>query len=112
MIADRLVRRALVAAALLCALAPVPARAQDEVRIDLSTDQTKRVSVQLEALAAAGDRGPSSAAAQTADVVLAADLSGSGVFDVALGWENGGVPPPASRRSSAARSRSRATRLP
>jgi len=70
------------------------ARAQDDVRIDLSTDQTKRVSIQLEALAAAGDHAASTSAAQAADLVLAADLANSGVFDVALGWENDNIAPP------------------
>jgi len=75
-------------------LAGAPARADDDVRIDLSTDQTRRVAIQLEALEAAGDRNAASPAAQSADLILASDLAGSGVFDVALGWENHGVAPP------------------
>src|SRR5882672_3731060 len=74
--------------------AAAPSAAADDVRIDLSTDQTKRVSIQLEALGAAGDRAASTAAAQAADLVLAADLANSGVFDVALGWENDNIAPP------------------
>jgi len=61
----------------------VPGARADDVRIDLSTDQTRRVAIQLEALEAAGDRAGSTQAAQSADLILAADLSGSGVFDVA-----------------------------
>jgi TolB protein len=93
--ADRLVRALACGLALLAAGGiAVPARAQDDVRIDLSTDQTKRVSIQLEALGAAGDHAASTSAAQAADLVLAADLANSGVFDVALGWENDNIAPP------------------
>ncbi len=77
-----------------CAVFAAGVARADDVRIDLQTDQTRRVSIQLEALEAAGDRAAATSGAQSADLILAADLAGSGVFDVALGWENHNIAPP------------------
>jgi TolB protein len=64
---------------------PAEAPAQDEVRIDLSTDTQKRIGLVLEAISAAGSARP---LAVQADPILANDLSGSGLFDVAKAWES------------------------
>ncbi|MEP7028789.1 MAG: Tol-Pal system beta propeller repeat protein TolB [Candidatus Eisenbacteria bacterium] len=81
----------------LCALALWGARAeapaQDEVRIDLSTDTQKRIGLVLESLTAAGDRTAARVLSVQADPILANDLAGSGLFDVAKAWENTGSLP-------------------
>jgi TolB protein len=82
---------ALALLALLFARADAPA--QDEVRIDLSTDVQKRIGLVLEAFQAAGDRQSARATAVQADPILANDLAGSGLFDVAKAWENTGALP-------------------
>ena len=69
---------------------PARAPAQDEVRIDLSTDTQKRIGLVLEALTAAGS---ARSLAVSADPILANDLSGSGLFDVAKAWESASALP-------------------
>jgi TolB protein len=84
--------RRLLGALLLLGVLAVPAHAQDEVRIDLSTDVQKRIGLVLEALAAAGGSSARTTAVQ-ADPILANDLEGSGLFTVAKAWENTGALP-------------------
>jgi TolB protein len=86
---------ALVLGAALLALAVSrrSAGAQDEVRIDLSTDVQKRIGIVLEAFQAAGDRSSARATAVQADPILANDLQGSGLFTVSKAWENPGALP-------------------
>ena len=80
----------------LCALLLLGSRAeapaQDEVRIDLSTDVQKRIGLVLEAFASAGGSSARTTAVQ-ADPILANDLAGSGLFTVSKAWENTGSLP-------------------
>ena len=86
---------ALTAGFALCALlvlgAPAEAPAQDEVRIDLSTDVQKRIGLVLEAFTSAGSSSARTTAVQ-ADPILANDLAGSGLFTVAKAWESSSLP--------------------
>ena len=68
----------------------VPARA-DDVRIDISTGEARRIRVQCEALAAQGSRNPPVTSVQ-ADEVLANDLDHSAVFAVTRSWVQGEQP--------------------
>ncbi len=63
------------------------------MRIGISTDTQKRIGLVLEALTAAGDRTSGRGLAVSADPILANDLAGSGLFDVAKAWENTGALP-------------------
>jgi TolB protein len=73
-------------------LVPGVAAAQDEVRIDLTTDLQKRIGLVLEAFASAGGSSARATAVQ-ADPILANDLAGSGLFNVSKAWENTGALP-------------------
>jgi TolB protein len=87
-IARRLAVLAACATALLLATR-ADAPAQDEVRIDLSTDVQKRIGLVLEAFTSAGSSTARTTAVQ-ADPILANDLQGSGLFTVAKAWESPG----------------------
>jgi len=67
------------------------APAQDEVRIDLSTDVQKRIGLVLEAFTSAGSGSARTTAVQ-ADPILANDLAGSGLFTVSKAWETSSLP--------------------
>lgn len=91
-----IVRRGAFPAGLaLCALLVLGSRAeapaQDEVRIDLSTDVQKRIGLVLEAFASAGGSSARTTAVQ-ADPILANDLAGSGLFTVSKAWETSSLP--------------------
>jgi len=75
---------------------PAEAPAQDEVRIDLSTDVQKRIGLVLEAFTSAGSSSARTTAVQ-ADPILANDLAGSGLFTVAKAWESSSLPAESSR---------------
>lgn len=95
-IADRFRKAALplgAALALAFAVTSADAPAQDEVRIDLTTDVQKRIGIVLEAFQAAGDRTSARATSVQADAILANDLGGSGLFTVSKAWENPGALP-------------------
>jgi len=71
-------------------LAPARGRS-DDVRIDISTGQGRRIRVHCEALASPGRRAPEVSSVD-ADEVLANDLDHSGVFTVSRSWVAGQQP--------------------
>ena len=76
----------------LATLAGLPARGvTDDVRIDISTGQGRRIRVHCEALASPGRRAPE-ASSVDADEVLSGDLERSGVFTVSRAWVAGEQP--------------------
>lgn len=68
----------------------VPARAED-VRIDISTGQGRRIRVHCESLESQGRRGTAVSSIE-ADEVLAGDLDQSAVFAVSRSWASGEQP--------------------
>ncbi len=68
----------------------VASRASDDVRIDITTGQGRRIRIRCEALASPGRRAEASSV--DADEVLAADLDHSGVFTVSRSWVSGEQP--------------------
>jgi TolB protein len=86
--AARIARVLLAACALLVPAAP--ARGED-VRIDISTGQGRRVRIHCEPLETQGRRSPAVSSVE-ADEVLAADLDHSAVFTVTRSWVSGEQP--------------------
>lgn len=81
-----------VSAVLLLALvAAVPVVAQTDVRLDVSTGQTRRLPIRTEPLTPVGDRS-ARGTSLTADELLAADLTQSGAFDVTRSWVTPATP--------------------
>ena len=80
----------LVVAPGVCAFAVLPARAQSDVRIDIQSDQARKIRLLAESFQSAGDRGPARQAAVQADPILANDLELSSLFAVARAWDPGG----------------------
>jgi TolB protein len=88
--------RAAAVAAVACALLALWGRtafapAQDEVRIDLSTDAAKRMGLLAEGFVAGGP-GARTFGPQV-DGILANDLEYSGLFDVTRAWQQGSTLP-------------------
>lgn len=84
----RLLRSLVVALALLAVLG----RARgDDVRIDITTGQGRRIRIHCEALEAQGNRNAAVSSVQ-ADEVLASDLDHSAVFNVSRSWSAGEQP--------------------
>jgi TolB protein len=85
-------RWTIAVALVVSAIAGMPGRAAtDDVRIDISTGQGRRIRVHCEALASPGRR-VSEASSVDADEVLANDLDHSAVFTVSRAWKDGEQP--------------------
>ena len=67
------------------------AQAPSDVRIDITSGQTRRIRIHCESLKPGGDRGAASTSVQ-ADAVMAGDLETSAVFTVTRGWVQGEQP--------------------
>jgi TolB protein len=76
---------------LLMLSAPVVAQTPGDVRIDITSGQTRRIRIHCESLQPGGDRGAGTTSVQ-ADAVMAADLETSAVFTVTRGWVQGEQP--------------------
>jgi TolB protein len=83
-------KRALVALALILAT-PSVAQTPSDVRIDITSGQTRRIRIHCESLRPDGDRGAGETSVQ-ADAVLANDLETSAVFTVTRSWVAGEQP--------------------
>ena len=83
-------RRALVLLALVLGT-PSVAQTPSDVRIDITSGQTRRIRIHCESLKPDGDRSAGATAVQ-ADPVLANDLETSAVFTVTRGWVAGEQP--------------------
>jgi len=77
--------RACAVAVLALGVAPARADSPSDVRIDISSDVTRRIRIHEEALRATGDSNPTIGSA-LGDSVLANDLDASAVFTVSRGW--------------------------